>query len=300
MIQASTAEKQVSTVKNSEPDQYAVFGNPIAHSKSPQIHTRFAAQTGQQLVYGKQLVEEGQFATAARSFFQAGGKGLNVTVPFKLDAYEFADSLTERARRAGAVNTLIVRADGSIQGDNTDGCGLVRDLLRNLHWPVKGQHLLLVGAGGAVRGVLAPLLAEAPASLTLVNRTVSKAQQLAKAFSSLGDIRAQSFDELHTAQDRRFDLLINGTAASLDGDLPPLPLALLHPELRCYDMMYGSGLTVFLAWAKQHGVTALADGLGMLVEQAAESFRLWRSVEPETGAVIQELRLAMQGDGESL
>jgi shikimate dehydrogenase len=271
----------------SEVDKYAVFGNPIKHSKSPQIHAAFAAETDQQLSYRAQLVAKDDFAGAARSFFAKGGKGLNITVPFKLDAFEFADQLSDRARRAGAVNTLALQEDGSIYGDNTDGVGLVRDISQNLAWEIAGKRVLLLGAGGAVRGVLEPLLRKKPSHLVVANRTVDKARQLAGDFKDLGDIRGCSFDALQGAH---FDLVINGTSASLSGELPPLPAHLLTDEGCAYDMMYGPEPTPFMRWAAENAAWAVADGLGMLVEQAAESFCIWRGLRPRTGPVIEQLR----------
>ncbi len=270
-------------------ERYAVFGNPIKHSKSPQIHQLFAEQTGQDMVYTKELVAEDQFTQAASAFFSEQGKGLNITVPFKLDAYHFAGQLSIRARQAGAVNTLILQSDGSVLGENTDGIGLVRDLKQNLHWLIKGKKVLMLGAGGAVRGVLGPLLKEEPAELCIANRTVEKAQLLAKSFSENGKIHACGFGEL---QSNVFDLVINGTSASLSQDLPPLPDQLLTTGACCYDMMYGAEKTVFLQWAEQRGA-AVADGLGMLVEQATESFFLWRGLQPETAPVIDAIRATL-------
>ncbi|MFO1389190.1 shikimate dehydrogenase [Cellvibrio sp.] len=267
-------------------DQYAVFGNPINHSKSPAIHKQFAEQTGQDLHYAKQLVAEDGFATAAQTFFAQGGKGLNITVPFKIDAYSFAQELTPRARRAGAVNTLALRADGKILGDNTDGIGMVHDM-HNLGWDIQDKRVLILGAGGAVRGILQPLLEERPAQVVIANRTLSKAQELVAEFHDLADMKACEFSQLAGEQ---FDLVINGTSASLNGDLPPLPAQLLKPGASCYDMMYGAEPTVFLTWAEQNGAAKLADGLGMLVGQAAEAFYLWRDIRPEVIPVITALR----------
>ena len=273
-----------------DPDRYAVFGNPVVHSKSPQIHQWFARQTGQDISYSKQLVEEGQFESAAARFFRSGGKGLNITMPFKLNAFTFADRVTPRAERAGAVNTLARQGDGSILGDNTDGAGMVADITANLGWPLDARRVLVLGAGGAVRGVLQPLLSEAPGRLLIANRTVAKALQLARNFRDLGRIQVCGFEDLAGQQ---FDLVINGTAASLAGDLPPLPEGLLGDGARCYDMMYAAEPTVFLRWAREQGAQACADGLGMLVGQAAESFFLWRGVRPDTAAVIKLLRQAL-------
>lgn len=272
-------------------DRYAVFGNPITHSKSPLIHAAFAQQTGQAMSYDRQLVEEGEFAEAARVFFAAGGKGLNVTVPFKLDAFAFAQDLSERARLAGAVNTLKKMDDGRIFGDNTDGAGLLRDLTHNLGWAITGKRVLLLGAGGAVRGVIGPLLAQAPSRLVIANRTLARAEELVQLFNagkSAQEAKQLRASSLHIHA-RPFDIVINGTSASLGGALPVLDPAILQPGACCYDMMYGKEPTPFLRWAQQHGAQA-ADGLGMLVEQAAESFYLWRGVRPDTRPVIAQLK----------
>lgn len=267
-------------------DQYAVMGHPVAHSQSPRIHTLFAAQTGQALEYRAMLVEPGEFAAAARAFYAAGGKGLNVTVPFKQDAWVFADILSARAERAGAVNTLLF-GPGGVRGDNTDGPGLVRDLLVNHGVSLAGRRILLLGAGGAARGVLQPLLAERPALVVIANRTVEKALGLAVRFSDLGRVTGCSFAEL---AGRQFDLIINATAAGLKDALPPLPEGLLAAEGWCYDLMYGRKPTAFVRWGQEQGAAQSVDGLGMLVEQAAESFYLWRGVWPETAPVIAALR----------
>ncbi len=272
-------------------DRYAVFGNPIAHSKSPMIHAEFAKQTGESISYERQLVEEGKFAEAAQEFFAAGGCGLNITVPFKLDAFAFADQLTERATLAGAVNTLKKLADGKMLGDNTDGAGLLRDITKNLGWKIEGKRVLVLGAGGAVRGVIAPLLAENPQRIVIANRTLSKAEELVQLFNSGKHaqeskvLRASSL-QIHA---RPFDIIINATSASLGGEMLQLSPTILAPNACCYDMMYSKELTPFLQWAKTHGAQ-VADGLGMLVEQAAESFYLWRGVMPETKAVMELLR----------
>jgi shikimate dehydrogenase len=272
-------------------DRYAVFGNPIEHSRSPEIHALFAAQTGQAMSYGRECVPRDGFAEAADAFFAGGGRGLNVTVPFKEDAWRYAARLTERARRAGAVNTLMLAEGGAVLGDTTDGAGLVRDIRGNLAWPVPAVRVLVLGAGGAVRGVLQPLLESVPASLTIANRTPARALALAEAFSDLGTVIGCGFDAL---PGQVFDLVINGTSASLAGDLPPLPDTLLAEGARCYDMMYAREPTVFMAWASSHGAGAVADGLGMLVEQAAESFHLWRGVRPDTKPVIARVRQSLQ------
>jgi shikimate dehydrogenase len=266
-------------------DRYAVFGHPIAHSKSPQIHAAFARQTGQDMTYEAILAPIEGFADSVASFVAAGGRGANVTVPFKEEAFRLADRLSPRAQRAGAVNTLLFDADG-ILGDNTDGAGLVADLTRNLRCRLSGKRILLLGAGGAARGVIEPLLDQQPAALVIANRTVGRAQELAKLFDAMNrrGVTACSFD----AADTRFDLVINATAASLAGELPPLSPRIFDAGTLAYDMMYGRD-TPFLGFARQHGA-ATADGLGMLVEQAAEAFYLWRGVRPDTAPVISSLR----------
>lgn len=267
-------------------DRYGVFGNPIAHSKSPLIHGMFAVQTGQDLSYEALLAPLDDFAGFARDFFTEG-RGANVTVPFKEEAYRLADELSERARRAGAVNTLKKLDDGRLLGDNTDGAGLVRDLTVNAGLDLAGKRILLLGAGGAVRGVLAPLLAERPQSLTIANRTVAKAEQLAHEFADLGPVAAAGFDWLSEP----VDLIINGTSASLAGELPPIDASLIQPgQTVCYDMMYGKEPTAFNRWAAEHGAAHCIDGLGMLVEQAAEAFCVWRDVRPQSATVLAELR----------
>ncbi len=268
------------------PDRYAVFGNPISHSKSPQIHAEFARQTGQDLTYAAVLVALDGFAPAVDAFRVGDGRGINVTVPFKLEAFQYAQNLTERARHAQAVNTLIF--DGiSVLGDNTDGAGLVRDIEHNLGFKIAGKDVLLMGAGGAARGVLLPLLMCKPQSLTIANRTPQKAQDLAQHFAAHGTVRASDYVGL--AGDR-YDLVINATSSSLNDELPPLPPRIMAPGALAYDMMYGKGLTPFLAFAEANKAQTLADGLGMLVEQAAEAFYVWREVRPQTRPVIERLR----------
>lgn len=274
-------------------DKYAVFGNPIAHSQSPDIHRQFAEQTGQDLSYSKQLVAEDGFEAAANAFFASGGKGLNITVPFKQDAYAYVARTTPRARRAGAVNTLSLEADGTILGDTTDGVGLVSDIVNNLGWEIRHKRVLVLGAGGAVRGALEPLLEQQPQHIVIANRTVDKALQLSKGFAEFGYLLGCGFDMLGEQQ---FDLIINGTSAGLQGELPPLPDSLIDASgtTACYDMLYGAEPTPFIQWAAQRGAQ-VSDGLGMLVGQAAESFALWRGVRPETAPVIADLR-AKLGD----
>ena len=270
-------------------DRYAVIGNPIAHSKSPQIHAAFARQTGQELSYEALLAPVDGFAQTVADFRAQGGRGLNVTVPFKLEAFALADRHTPRAQAAGAVNTLAFGADG-VLGDNTDGAGLVRDLSANLNFALAGRRILLLGAGGATRGVLLPLLDSRPARLTIANRTVAKAEALAALFAArAGDtaLDACGFDAL---AGRRFDLVINATAASLADELPPLPPGLSAEGALAYDMMYARAPTRFMRAALADGAARVADGLGMLVEQAAESFTLWRGVRPDSAPVLAALR----------
>lgn len=271
-------------------DRYAVMGNPIAHSKSPNIHALFAQQTQQRLTYEALLVPLDGFVSAVTEFRASGGKGLNITVPFKQEAWALEAEHTERAERAGAVNTLWFRDDGTALADTTDGVGLVRDLTLNHHLTLAAKRILILGAGGAVRGVLEPILSEGPTSVVIANRTASKAQALATLFGDKGAITGAGFDALAGQQ---FDLVINGTAASLEGAVPPLPDDLLAPNASCYDMMYGATRTPFQLWATAHGAAQSLDGLGMLVEQAAEAFMLWRGVRPQTGAVIAALRQAL-------
>ena len=266
-------------------DRYAVIGNPIEHSKSPLIHALFATQTSQDLSYQRLLGNLDDFNGDLRRFAESGGKGLNVTVPFKEQAFAAASSLSERAQQAGAVNTLSFNGS-EIHGDNTDGTGLVRDLGCNHGFNFAGSRILLLGAGGASRGVLFPLLDEQPLSLVIANRTASKAQDLA-SLTTDPRVSGVGLDQL---AGRSFDLIINGTAAGLSGQVPDLPEGCLAPGGWTYDMMYGSQPTAFVLWAREQGAQRALDGLGMLVEQAAESFRLWRGVMPDTEAVIKQLR----------
>ena len=269
---------------------YAVFGNPVEHSKSPDIHHQFAEQTQQAMRYRKQLVAIDAFEITAQEFFDQGGSGLNVTVPFKLAAYHFAAKLTERAKIAGAVNTLI-KKEGIIIGDNTDGCGLLKDIRDNLQWPLAQQNILILGAGGAVRGILAPLLAAKPQSITIANRNLKKAQTLVEQFQPLADTVSLSCLDYNALNDQ-YTFIINGTSASLAGQLPAVNPLIYH-QAYCYDMMYSKGPTAFLQQVKASGAQATADGLGMLVEQAAESFYQWRELRPTTESVIASIRDAM-------
>ncbi|MCX8146529.1 MAG: shikimate dehydrogenase [Azovibrio sp.] len=273
-------------------DLYAVFGNPITHSKSPRIHAAFAAQTGADIRYEARLAPLDDFAGAVRRFMAEGGRGANVTVPFKEAAFRLCDSLSPRARLAGAVNTLSLEA-GHIRGDNTDGAGLVRDIETNLGFALAGRRILLLGAGGAARGVILPLLENQPAQLRIANRSPAKAAALAAAFApdTRCPIAGGSFAEL---AGQAFDLVINATSASLGGAALPLPDGLYAPGALAYDMMYGQGETPFLTQARAAGASRRADGLGMLVEQAAEAFLIWRGIRPETGALLAQLRRELQ------
>jgi shikimate dehydrogenase len=268
-------------------DRYVVIGNPVEHSRSPQIHRLFARQTGQSLRYDRLLSPIDDFAGSVRQFCAKGGKGANVTLPFKLEALALCDRASERARRAGAVNTLSFADDGLILGDNSDGIGLVNDLEANLGVTLRGLRVLILGAGGAVRGVLQPLLESAPAMICIANRTPAKADALAQAFTGEIPITACGYEAL---ADENFDLIINGTSSGLEAEMPPLPEDVLAPGGVCYDMLYGPSPSPFLCWAEKQGASMYVDGLGMLVEQAAESFRIWRGVKPDTGAVLRQLR----------
>ncbi|WP_019028814.1 shikimate dehydrogenase [Colwellia piezophila] len=270
------------------PDQYLVYGNPIKQSRSPDIHHIFASKCQQNINYKKQLVGLDDFSTAVSDFISQGGKGANVTAPFKEQALRLADVLTERASLAGAVNTLTFNK-GKIYGDNTDGEGLVQDLL--MHGVIlKQSRILILGAGGAVRGVLLPMLAQDPNAITIANRTVSKARDLCQHFND-ERLNACSFDE---TIGQEFDLIINATSASLSGDLPAIPASIITTSMVCYDMVYGKNETPFLKWAKAQGAFKVIDGLGMLVGQAAVSFSVWRGVTPDVQPVIDILRAAIK------
>ena len=269
-------------------DQYRVFGNPIAHSKSPLIHRMFAEQTAQALDYQIALAPLDGFADAVRQFMDESGKGANVTVPFKLEAFALCDRLTERARFAGAVNTLYFR-DGVIEGDNTDGAGLIRDIVVNADFPIRGKRVLLLGAGGASRGALQPLLMQEPKELVIANRTVAKAEELVQLASSLTLVQTRCVAASWEQIVGQFDLVINATSSSLQGEVLPISKAVFAENCLAYDMMYGAQLTPFLNFAQQAGAQ-VRDGLGMLIEQAAEAFDWWRGVRPETAHVFKQLR----------
>lgn len=267
-------------------DQYTVFGNPIAHSKSPQIHRQFASQTNQDIEYRQTCAPLGKFSSAATSFFSSA-QGCNVTVPFKQDAMHWVDSLNPLAKSAGAVNTIKKNADGTTIGFNTDGLGLLRDIEHNIGCLLAGKRVLLLGAGGAARGACQPLLEAKPAKLLIANRTVPKATELAgylqqQKFSTTA-VCATGFTAL---RDTPFDVIINATSSSLSGDVPPIPAAVVSKDTVCYDMMYAASQTPFLAWCAEQGAVNLHDGWGMLVEQAAEAFAIWRGVRPDTAGLI--------------
>ena len=269
-------------------DRYAVVGNPITHSLSPQIHCLFAEQTQQHMSYEAIELPIDDFAVQIRDLQQRGLKGANVTVPFKQVAWEICHQTSPRAEQAGAVNTLVFMENGEISGDNTDGAGLTRDLIVNHDTLIQHSKILILGAGGAVRGVLAPLLALEPESITIANRTVAKAEKLVLDFSSIGQICSCSYDSLGAD---KFDLIINATAAGLSNQVPPIDEEVLASHSICYDMMYSlGGPTAFVAWAQSRGAASAIDGLGMLVEQAAESFYIWRGVRVNTTEVINRLR----------
>ncbi len=269
-------------------ERYAVFGNPVGHSRSPLIHAAFATQCGEDITYEALLAPLNGFAEAVLAFIAAGGRGANVTLPFKEEAHRLATQRTPRAELAGAVNTLVF-SGRQIVGDNTDGAGLLRDLLVNQGCVIAGRRLLLLGAGGAARGVVAPLLAARPDTLVIANRTTDKAQALVRHFAGHGPLRACGDAQLAGTS---FDLVINATSASLSGALPSLPDGVFAAGSLAYDMMYGQGETPFLAFARAQGAASLADGLGMLVEQAAEAFHVWRGVRPASAPVIAMLRAA--------
>ena len=268
-------------------DRYGVMGQPVSHSKSPYIHTRFAAQTGESLAYEAIAVEPGEFPKALKTFRERGGQGLNITLPFKQEAFELAAVCTRRAERAGAVNTLWFDQDTGVCGDNTDGVGLIRDLANSCALTVASRSVLLVGAGGAARGAACALLDEEPANLVVANRTHDKALALVREIGETPRFSAVRLEEL---EGECFELVVNATAASLEGKTPLISPSVITLQSICYDMMYGPGDTAFVRWGRAHGARDSVDGLGMLVEQAAESFFLWRGVRPDTRVVLQDLR----------
>ncbi len=266
-------------------DHYAVFGDPINHSKSPFIHHQFAEQTGQKILYTAQQVPAKLFNSQLRNFFNQGGKGINCTVPLKELAYQAVDHVTHRAQYAKAVNTIIQQTDGSLLGDNTDGIGLMIDITQNHHVSLKASNILILGAGGATRGILAPLFEQTPQQIIIANRTILKAQQLALEFDNAIPITGCGFSEI---PEQKFDLILNATSASLSNQLPPLSTSLMNSQTTCYDLAYSQKPTPFVLWGQQFTNKSL-DGLGMLVEQAAEAFYLWRGTRPETKPVIEAL-----------
>jgi shikimate dehydrogenase len=276
-------------VKN--PARYAVIGHPIGHSRSPFIHQRFGAQTARALSYETIDATPAQFASSVAAFFAAGGQGLNITVPHKEAALTVAHALTERARHAGAINTLALQPNGQLLGDNTDGVGLLRDLERNQHVQITGRRVLVLGAGGAARGILAPLLEAQPSEVALFNRTAARAHELLTRFGALGPLRVLSRAQFGP---QPFDVVINATAASLAGVAPDLPAQIVNSYSICYDLAYGPQDTAFMRWAQQRGCARTIMGLGMLVEQAAESFYLWHGLRPDTASVLAELGAALR------
>ena len=278
---------------SSSPDRYCVVGHPVAHSRSPAIHARFAALTGESLTYDRLLAPLDGFAQAVRDFAAAGGRGCNVTVPFKHEAAALATQCSERVQLAGAANTLVFGPEGTT-ADNTDGLGLVADITRNAGVPIAGRDLLLIGAGGASAGVLGPLIEAGARQITVANRTLAKAEDLVQRHAALAarhgtQLRAAGLDAI----DGDFDLVINASASSLAGDAVPVPASVLRPGCLAYDMMYGPAAQGFLDWARQHGAVP-RDGLGMLVEQAAEAFAIWRGVRPPAAQVLAEMQAELQ------
>jgi len=267
-------------------DRYGVVGHPISHSKSPVIHRLFAKQTGEEIVYEAYDIAEADLERRLKELVAEGIRGLNVTVPHKEHVARLADQLTDRAHLAGAANTLTVATDGRLDGDNTDGVGLLTDLGSNLDVTLKGIRILVLGAGGATRGIVPALLGSGPESLHIANRTIERARELAGRFERLGPVGACRFEDLGK---QAFDLVINATSAGLRGELPPFPPAIITPDTVCYDLAYAMTDTPFVAWARQHGARRVYQGWGMLVEQAAESFFIWRGVRPQTGPVRAKL-----------
>jgi len=269
----------------STPDRYGLVGHPVDHSRSPLIHTVFARQTNQNLTYELIDAEPPDFETAVRGFGAAGGKGLNVTVPHKEAAFALCKDLSAAAQQAGAVNTISI-VEGRLRGDNTDGAGFIRDVTVNQQQSLTGRRIIVLGAGGAARGIVGPLLAEQPAALTVANRTAERAQQLAAKLQGAVPVEARAFAELDALAP--FDVLINATSAGLKGETPPFPATLIAPHSLCYDLVYAAGDTPFVTWAKSHGAARAIQGWGMLVEQAAESFEIWRGIRPDTAALLRQ------------
>ncbi len=270
-------------------DRYGVMGYPISHSRSPVIHRLFAIQTGEEIQYELLQVAPGKLEMAVRQFQRTGGKGLNITVPHKSEVAKLCDHLSERGSTAGAVNTLSFR-DGEIYGDNTDGFGLLRDLVVNLGLSLEGANILILGAGGATRGIIGPLLEMQPESLRIANRTLGKAQALVEHFGLSGPVSACRFNVVPVTE--AYDLIINATSAGLQGDSPPYPGAAVSAQTVCYDLSYGLKPTPFSVWAREQGAKLSVMGWGMLVEQAAESFRIWRGVRPDTAPVLKQMSIS--------
>lgn len=271
-----------------KPDRYAVVGHPIDHSRSPVIHQLFARQTGQKLIYELIGAVPEAFETAVRGFAAAGGKGLNVTVPHKQAAYELCNELGPEAEKARAVNTISFPAEGRLRGDNTDGIGLMRDLTETLDEPVEGRRILVLGAGGAARGILLPLIEASPVILVLANRTIERADRMIAELEPTESLTARTFTEL--AEEPPFDVVINATSAGLRGEEPPFPPACVGADTFCYDLAYSFKDTPFVLWARANGAREAVQGWGMLVEQAAESFFIWRGVRPDTAPILEKLR----------
>ena len=269
-------------------DRYGVMGYPVSHSRSPVIHRLFALQTNQELQYELLQVTPEKLETAVRQFQRTGGKGLNITVPHKTEVVKLCDHLSERADTAGAVNTLSFR-DGEIHGDNTDGIGILRDLVINLGIAIEGANILILGAGGATRGIVGPLLEMQPASLRIANRTIDRAEDLVDHFSRSGSVSACSFDAVPVNE--KYDLIINATSAGFKGEAPPYPAAAVSSDTLCYDLSYGLKPTPFSEWAREQGAERSIMGWGMLVEQAAESFNIWRGVRPDTAPVLKQMKI---------
>ena len=269
-------------------DRYAVMGYPVAHSRSPVIHRLFAAQTGESLQYELLEVAPDKLESAIKQFGRTGGKGLNITLPHKSEVTRFVDNMSERASTAGAVNTLVFR-DKEIYGDNTDGVGLMRDLQTNLEVDLEGANILILGAGGSTRGIISPLLDAKPASIVIANRTMDKANTLAQVFSAQGPVTSVSFENVRTPPD--FDLIINATSAGVKGETPPYPADAIGENTVCYDLSYSMKATPFSSWAAKQGAARSVMGWGMLVEQAAESFEIWRGVQPDTAQVLKQLTI---------
>lgn len=269
-------------------DRYGVMGYPVSHSRSPVIHRLFALQTGQNLQYELLQVAPENLETAIRQFQRTGGKGLNITVPHKTRVTRLVDQMSERASTAGAVNTLVFRGS-EIYGDNTDGIGLLRDLDVNLGLAIEGARILILGAGGATRGIVGPLLEMQPTSLVIANRSIDKAQELVEHFQSQGPVSACRFNVVPVTH--AYDLVINATSAGLQGDTPPYPAAAITEKTFCYDLSYGLNPTPFSVWAREQGAAKSVMGWGMLVEQAAESFKLWRGIRPYTAPVLKQMHI---------